>query len=99
MANEKRLIDANAFKMALCTKEGAEALGHSTVKLARVSAIVDAQPTIDTVEVVRCKDCKYYELATIFDGSQKMRCENKKGIWTATPSDAFCSYGERREGE
>lgn len=51
----------------------------------------------DLVEVVRCKDCKYWEVGT-------------NGTWTActywsgdpyeqanTEGNDFCSYGERRE--
>ena len=96
MANEKRLIDANALKMALCTKEGAEALGHSTVKLARVSAIVDVQPAVDAVEVVRCKDCKLRH-ESFYNGLKTMvlHCE-LNGI--PVDDNDFCSYGERREG-
>jgi hypothetical protein len=47
----------------------------------------------DTVEVVRCKDCKHYEAydkpVEDFDG----RC-SARGCETDEPE--FCSYGERR---
>ena len=46
---------------------------------------------------VRCKDCKSYELQYYACGPE-MGCTNSKAIWTSTPPDAFCSYGERREG-
>lgn len=46
---------------------------------------------INYVEVVRCKDCKYYELH---------KCHNNANGWFShRTSDDFCSYGERREGE
>ena len=51
MANEKRLIDANALKDALRTNEGAKALGHSIYKLFAVDEIIDEQATVDAVEV------------------------------------------------
>jgi len=48
---------------------------------------------VEYAEVVRCKDCKHRE-----DGLCPM-----EGVemypWFATKNDAFCSYGERREGE
>lgn len=44
-------------------------------------------PTIDAVEVVRCKDCKYYE-------GKNTYCANDI---LATPYD-YCSRGERRGG-
>lgn len=46
---------------------------------------IDSQPTIDAVEVVRCKDCKRN-----YSGIYCMR--NSVVI---QPND-FCSYGERR---
>ena len=101
MKNEKRLIDADALKMAFAKKEGAEALGHSTVKLARVYAIVEAQPTVDAVEVVRCKDCKHYALSDFRKPNEHRWCEisgNGCDVEYPEPND-FCSYGERREGE
>lgn len=44
----------------------------------------DAQPTVDAVEVVRCKDCIYHN--DIF-------C--KMNEWKQ-PDDGFCCYGERK---
>ena len=52
MANQKRLIDANALKDALRTNEGAKALGHSVHRLFCVDEIIDEAPTVDAVEVV-----------------------------------------------
>ena len=51
-------------------------------------------PTIDTVPVVRCKDCKYYE---IHKPKVLENCERKGYIIPMKPDD-FCSYGERKEG-
>ena len=54
---------------------------------------VDAQSTVDAVEVVRCKDCTYWN----------ERETNKKGfvVCKATYMDCteydYCSFGERRE--
>ena len=49
-------------------------------------------PTVDAVELVRCKDCVYYRRDSLY-------CENQGAIidppnWY---DDDFCSYGERRE--
>lgn len=46
-------------------------------------------PTIDAVEVVRCKDCKH------FDGSYPMCCRFEE---TFEP-DGYCSFGEETEVE
>ena len=50
--------------------------------------------TIDAVPVVRCKDCKYYE---IHKPKVLENCERKGYIIPMKPDD-FCSYGERKEG-
>ena len=54
--------------------------------------LLDA-PAADVVEVVRCKDCKYYR-----DWGDCTTCS----LWTldwdvGTDPNAFCSYGERKE--
>lgn len=53
-------------------------------------AIKDA-PTIDAVEVVRCKDCKYGAIA------YPLYCRNAKGLAAIEDGNNFCSYGERSE--
>ena len=50
---------------------------------------LDEAPTIDALEVVRCKDCKH------FDGSYPMCCRFEE---TFEP-DGYCSFGEKREVE
>lgn len=49
--------------------------------------------TIDVVEVVRCRDCKYYERIPNRGGPM---CTEFLGL-TIPDSDDFCSYGERKE--
>ena len=63
------------------------------------SAVVTA-PTADVVEVVRCKDCKYYipkeNLADEYAnpiGADGL-CDNTDKY---TDEDDYCSYGERKE--
>ena len=94
MVNEKRLIDANALIAEYCDGCSAKAQGchpFDDPVCGAVELMNDA-PTVDAVEVVRCKDCKHIE--TI---------ENSIPYCTWHHSgcgyDDFCSYGERREGE
>lgn len=51
---------------------------------------IDAQPSADVVEVVRCKDCKWWDIA---DDEDMKECINNGGYWKA---DEFCSDAERR---
>ena len=54
--------------------------------------VLQQAPAADVVEVVRCRDCKYYEQAKV----------NNKGFLICPASGMeiteadFCSYGERR---
>ena len=95
MANEKRLIDANAMRDDWLENGENEYVYDTNAVLDSI----DSQPTVDAVEVVRFRDCKFYELKCYPDGKKRMCCENNKAIWTDTPPDAFCSYGERKDGD
>ena len=54
-----------------------------------VKRVLMQAPTADVVEVVRCKDCKYFV-------DEGMYCENN----IITQFDHFyCYYGERREDD
>ena len=99
MANEKRLIDANAlleeiqFRRPVIDTE--TKIVADCVAIAR-KAIVNA-PTVDAVEVVRCKDCKHY--VQFLQDSKECRCTIFSGCYDRpypTDPDDFCSYGERR---
>ena len=56
--------------------------------------MVDA-PTVDAVEVVRCKDCKRRD-------PEDKRCDSSmgmgRGIFIVNDND-YCSYGERKVSE
>lgn len=52
---------------------------------------MDAQP-----EIIRCKDCKFAEVADKEDGQDGYTCQFHRGsIWF---SGSYCSWAERREG-
>lgn len=59
---------------------------------------VEAIPAADVVEVVRCKDCRYYlnssDTCELID--TRLQFYNTDKIWT---EDSFCAWGERREEE
>lgn len=53
------------------------------------SILIDVAPTIDAVEVVRCKDCKHW----YSDTDTGMACEFTN---MGQPKDGFCNWAERR---
>ena len=84
MANEKRLIDANAIYDAVERRyQMSSGIEHRCER--DLLDLICSADTVDAVEVVRCKDCGHYH-------------ENVCPIWcyTETKPDDFCSYGERR---
>ena len=62
--------------------------------------LIDDAPTIDAVEVVRCRDCKYYKEYVSHRGNAMMCfcpcCMGGQG--KKKPTD-YCSYGERKDDE
>ena len=93
MANEKRLIDANVvlakrFTAGLSDASGNN-YGYADVVLADD---IENAPTVDAVEVVRCKDCNLCWMRA----NEILSC--RRTGRNVSESD-FCSYGEGREGE
>lgn len=67
-----------------------------------LDAVADSAPTVDAVEVVRCKDCKWYEISQIKrDGTDDKRYKPSvcvRGTYaTLREADWYCADGERRE--
>lgn len=58
--------------------------------------LLDEIPAVDAEVVVRCKDCKHYDMGVCLkiysDGNAHLEAWQKR-----TPDD-FCSYGERKDG-
>ena len=82
MANEKRLIDANALIEALpIVTEDRKITLYGAV--ADFMIMISAMPTVDAVEVVRCRECK------------KEWCYMRQELG----ADGFCSAGERKDND
>lgn len=86
LSSKKRLIDANELIKEANT-DGA--YGYVDAK-----QIADA-PTVDAVEVVRCRECKFGSWDSELDDA--MVCvRTNDGFWRS--GNDFCSRGERKEG-
>ena len=63
-----------------------------------VLSCIEIQPSADVAEVVRCKDCKYYDKEY---HQCKLHSEEpdqySTGFIFCMQEDDFCSYGERKE--
>lgn len=78
-----RLIDADALIQDL--RE------HKIPFNADINEAIIVAPTVDAVEVVRCKDCRWFENDGYHTNCQIMRF--------CVEADDYCSKGERREDE
>lgn len=88
-----RLIDADAFRRELdnhwpFTKEGQREYVIADMAKSTLLVVLNNMPTIDAVQVVRCKDCKYFDSEDDCDCPMDVRY-----------SDFFCKMGERRTDE
>lgn len=83
-----RLIDAD--RIVYSWHIDADGEEHDGVTL---QSIIKKMPTIDAVEVVRCKDCKHW--CNEIDEHTYECCT--RAIVNRFKPDDFCSYGERKE--
>ena len=87
LATKKQLIDARALM------EYARNQKSGTIDCNDIARF----PTVDAVEVVRCKDCRFCKKHPTSDKTKI--CTNERWNTEYHPfayDEGFCSYGERR---
>ena len=104
MANEKRLIDANALderfnkriKWLQLDVHDQYSLGlyHGAVT---DKDLINEMPTVDAVEVVRCRDCKHAWIHPC--GYVYCHRDGRNAYEMTFNLDSFCSYGERKDSD
>ena len=93
-----RLIDADWLSEAIHDNVPAPYEDASWAK-ENCLAEIDAAPTVDAVEVVRCRECKHHYW-------EQEPCHGKSVHYCKLPhmrgvevfKEFFCYYGERKEG-
>ena len=91
-ASKKRLIDANDLisYMYECSKES-----RFRVYYGYAESFINDAPTVDAVEVIRCRECKFGSWDSEPDDA--MVCvRTNDGFWRS--GNDFCSRGKRKEG-
>ena len=73
----------------------AETANVGTPKLVfdAASRMIDKMPAVDAVQVVRCRDCKYYD--SYYTSCNHERHDHQEFRVVQEPDD-YCSYAERR---
>ena len=95
----KRLIYADALAEQvdnLCSDWNENWIGNdnqSFILHSDVSDLISDAPTVDAVEVVRCKDCENWQKPWLVDQTLGVCQVGKKSL---TEPYHFCSYGERK---
>lgn len=91
-SSKKRLIDADALMsyMDECSKGS-----RFRVYTEYAETFIDLAPTVDAVEVVRCKDCKFRS-SWMMNRNLRYICP-ESGMFPNGEND-FCSYGKREGG-
>ena len=87
-----RLVDADKAR---------ECFGGDGVTGAVMQRMFDSLPTIDAVPVVRCKNCKHFNLQTHECENESLSTDHEGGASYSLNfyDDDFCSYGEWREAD
>ena len=81
-----RLIDADEALKKVHNQEIKHPNAYSLTNYATL--ILQEAPTVDAVQVIRCKDCKYHKNTSV--DNYKHCCMTDKSVW----HNAFCYYGE-----
>ena len=97
-----RLIDVDKriaeIKKLYC--DGCDNYGGSKCRACWIDdamCLIDDATTVDAVEVVRCRDCKFGKHFGDLE-DEWINCGNLHGK-PLMPFDGFCSYGERKDGD
>jgi hypothetical protein len=94
-----RLIDGDKLqefpiRANRCDEENANE--HFINGIETVLEYAEQLPTVDAEVVVRCKDCKHYDMGVCLkiysDGNVHA------AAWQKRKPEDFCSYGERKDG-
>ena len=95
-SNEKRLIDANEYCTELYNEMNYPGRSEefTTAIDVAIADLADA-PTVDAVEVVRCRECKHRGTD---DCIFHIKGEPADEELLLKLDNDFCSYGERKEG-
>ena len=91
-----RLIDADNvdYENIMCSQQ----------QLHWLFAIIEEQPTVDAVQVVRCKECLFAEELTerdkqiYYEGCVMCQAINPFGNKVPMVKDGYCNIGMRKDG-
>lgn len=89
-----RLIDADALLPMMKYATTDSEIGVFPIKIGfnAIAKVIDDAPTVDSVPVIRCKDCKCSKC--IEPDDDWWECQHDKRV---NHSDGYCNWAERKE--
>lgn len=100
-----RFIDETAAQKCLTelmARRGVKSWLKTAFDACDIEQLLADTPTVeDAVEVVRCKDCKHFNMRTMECENDAVSTDHEGGASYSLNFylDDFCSYGERREDD
>lgn len=103
-----RLIDVDALIMKwneLAKHMARDGYAKIPVDFGTVICELSKAPTVDAVEVVRCRDCKHSTLPSLitqrYGVPGTLTCHNHNSPCNKrnVKGECFCPYGERKDGD
>ena len=93
--NVRGLFDAEFKETRKLILAGETHLGNLAEGFVEADRVIREMPTVDAEVVVRCKDCKHYDMGVCLkiysDGNAHPEA------WQSRKPEDFCSYGERKD--
>ena len=92
-----KVIDLNGrpYYSIIYLEDGCEYEGYSSYDLKVISEYLKRYFGFEQPEIIRCRECKYAEVADKEDSQDGYTCQFHRGsIWF---SGSYCSWAERRE--
>lgn len=91
--DREKLLEDIEHTVIFTVRKSELAYGESRGAIKVINRI-EAAPSADVVEVVRCKNCKFQEVNVLNCGM-----EWYKKFSRVTYLNDYCSYGERKDGD
>ena len=93
--NVRGLFDAEFKETRKLILAGETHLDNLAEGFVEADRVIREMPTVDAEVVVRCKDCKHYDMGVCLkiysDGNAHPEA------WQSRKPEDFCSYGERKD--
>lgn len=95
--NVRGLFDAEFKETRKLILAGETHLDNLAEGFTEADRVIREMPTVDAEVVVRCKDCKHYDMGVCLkiysDGNVH------SAAWQKRKPEDFCSYGERNQNQ